>query len=353
MLNPNLTTIRLDFCGRMDCAVLKAWSTNLPNLRHVELLGPFLVRPHGWQTFFESHPDLETFQITQSPRFDVDCVQSLVENCTKLTKLRLKEIGLMSDDFLPHIATLGGQLTHLDLSRPGVPDALSEDAVITLMEAVCGRLTHLDLSGNIDLGDGFLFHGLKPHARRLSTLNLIDVLELTDAGVFEFFDTWADAVSPPNPPLVSVNISRCHELSGKALEALLVHSGRGLEVLDINGWKAVPQDVLMQIGKSSPHLKRLDIGWCREVDDFIIKEVVENCPQIEEIKVYGCQRLTERCPRKVRSNVVYRCALADVMVAKCASPGRGDSHDSLKEWLEYILISRAAKEAAASCLDLS
>lgn len=298
-LNPNLTTLRLDYCGRMDNLVIDTWSTGLPNLTRLELLGPFLVHAGHWRSFFASHPSLEGFLITQSPRFDLDCVQALAENCKNISELRLKEIGQLSDEFLPHIAKLGDQLKYLDLSCPGKPDALSEEAVIQLMEAVGENLTHLDLSGNVGLTDGFLFQGLKPHTRHLNSLILSNVPELSDAGVAEFFNTWTAAANPCNPPLVTLDLSRNDALAGAALTAVLEHSGKTLETLSINGWKAVPQKVLETIGVSTPSLKKLDIGWCREVDDWIVKAVVEKCGHIEEIKVFGCQRLTERCPRKV------------------------------------------------------
>lgn len=300
-LNPNLVNLRLDYCGRISNEVLNAWSVSLPNLKRLELLGPFLVHSSAWQTFFESHSGLESFLITQSPRFDEECMQSLVQNCTGLRELRLKEIGKMCDEFLVHIGTLGQQLTYLDLSSPGLPDALSTEALVDLMAAAGTNLIHLDLSGNVQLSDGFLYQGLKPHARQLHTLILSGVHDVTDAGVAEFFDTWEAAAqpSPPNPPLVQIDFSRCPHLSGLALAALLKHSGPALEDLNVNGWKATPQDILASIAEKAPRLKRLDIGWCREADDWVLKGIMTRCERIEEVKVWGCQRITEMCPRKV------------------------------------------------------
>ena len=114
----------------MDDTVATAWATSLPNLRRVELLGPFLVRAPAWQTFFRAHPNLEGFLITQSPRFDVECMQVLIESCPQLKELRLKEVGKLCDEFLECLKSLGGQLTYLDLSYPGTADALSERALI-------------------------------------------------------------------------------------------------------------------------------------------------------------------------------------------------------------------------------
>ncbi|OCH84255.1 RNI-like protein [Obba rivulosa] len=306
-LNPNLTHLRLDYCGRMDDEVIEAWSTSLPNLKRVELLGPFLVRAPAWQTFFKSHPALEGFLIVQSPRFDLECMRVLAESCTGLRELRLEEIGQMSDSFLEHVESLAGHLTHLALSRPGIPEALSDQALIDLMAAVGPSLTHLDLSGNINVTDAFLFRGLKLHTQRLSSLALKNTPELTDAGVAEFFDTWADAAQNAGytsvPRLTSIDLSRNHLLSSDALTALLRHSGTSLTNININGWKAVSQESLKSIADFAPDLRKLDMSWCREADDWVVQALIEKCERIEEVKAWGCQRLTERCPRKRNVNI--------------------------------------------------
>lgn len=289
----------------MDDTVAEAWCTSLPNLKRLELLGPFLIRVSAWQAFFRAHPLLEGFLITQSPRFDLECMSTLVESCKNLKELRLKEIGKMDTEFVTHLKKLSENLTYLDLSRPGIPEALSEASLIELMGAVGRTLKHLDLSGNVLITDAFLFQGLKPHARRLNSLILSDVAELTDAGVAEFFQTWTSAAEQvqetPNPPLSVIDMSRNHELASLALTALLEHSGPTLDNLNINGWKAVSQDALMDIAKHTQELQTLDMGWCREVDNWVIKSIMENCSKIKDLKVWGCQRLTDKCPRKVRS----------------------------------------------------
>ncbi|THH34122.1 hypothetical protein EUX98_g168 [Antrodiella citrinella] len=297
LLNPNLTTLRLDYCGRMDCHVMEAWATALPNLKRLELLGPFLVRVPAWLTFFKSHPQMDAFLITQSPRFDIECMKALTDNCKNLTELRLKEIGKMSDEFLECVAQFK-HLTSLELSYPGTPDALSEEALIDLMSSVCGGLSYLDLSNNISITDAFLYQGIKPFAtERLSTLILANMPDLTDAGVAEFFDT-CEAESNNTPQLSHLNMSRNHDLSGLALEALLKHSGATLTHLNINGWKGVPQDALKRISRTCPDLTFLDMSWCREADDWIVKDLMERCERMQELKVWGCQRITKEIPRR-------------------------------------------------------
>ncbi|KAI0628900.1 RNI-like protein [Trametes polyzona] len=295
-LNPNLRNLRLDFCGHMDDTVASAWAAALPNLKRVELLGPFLVRAPAWQTFFRAHPDLEGFLITQSPRFDIDCMRVLVESCPNLRELRLKEVGKLSDEFLGEIKRLTS-LTSLDLSYPGVPDALSENALIDLLSHVGASLTHLDLSGHSGVTDGVLFRGVKPYALSLNTLVLANCLELTDAGVAEFFETWQ------GKPLSKADLSRNPDLADASLGAMLAHSGEELFELDLNGWKDLTEDALKGIPKKAVKLEKLDVGFCRAVDNFFVKHVLQRCPDIKEIKVWGCQRVTEHCPRKRGVNI--------------------------------------------------
>ncbi|OBZ75286.1 DNA repair protein rhp7 [Grifola frondosa] len=302
-LNPNLTRLRLDLCGRMDNSVAAAWSTSLPNLKHIELLGPFLVRTEAWQEFFKAHPALEGFLITQSPRFDLECMRALVENCSGLKELRLKAIGKMDDEFLVLIKQLAGKLTYLDLSDPGNPEALSENVLIDMMSAIGGCLAHLDLSGNLNISDGFLFQGIKPYVQRLSSLVLVNTPDLTDAGVAEFFNTWVQACEKPNPGLISLDLSRNDALSSDALLALLHHSGKSLVRLNINGWKSASEVSLKAIAEHGRVLRQLDIGFCREVDDWVVKDIVEKCGALEELKVWACQRITERCPRRRNLNI--------------------------------------------------
>jgi DNA repair protein RAD7 len=283
----------------MDNSVISAWSTGLPSLIRLELLGPFLVHASSWITFFEHHQDLKGFLITQSPRFDLACMEALVTNCKSLEELRLKEIGQIDDDFLPHIAKLGGQLTYLDLSYPGNPEALSNEALIGLMSSVCGGLAHLDLSKNWNVTNELLSEGVKLHAQKLTSLALSNIPELTDAGIAEFFSSWAGTTNTPNPPLTALDLSRNPLLAGSALAAVLEHSGSSLEHLNVNGWKDVPEEELNQIADKAPYLKRLDLGWCRETNDWVVKALLEKCELLEEVKVWGCQRVTHGCPRKV------------------------------------------------------
>ncbi|KAI5119535.1 hypothetical protein M0805_002557 [Coniferiporia weirii] len=288
-LNPFLESLRVDFCGRIDNEAVKYWGKHFSKIRRIELLGPFLVRPEGWQSLFVDCPQLTGFLITQSPRFDIDCMSCLAQHCPGLTELRLSQIGLMNDDFLGHIERLEN-LTSLDLSEP--TKSLSTEAVVALLKAVGPKLTHLNLSKNNLLTDEVLTEGFTPNLRVLTSLVLNEVPEITDGAMGAFF------ANTTNIPMHHISLRRNHFLSDEALNGLLEHSGAALTELDINSWKTVSNEALLKIGENAKALRKLDVGFCRQVDAFVIKEIIDGCEDIKDISVFACNKLAEGCPKK-------------------------------------------------------
>lgn len=291
-LNPNLQNLRLDFCGRIIDDVLLHWSTHLTALTRVELLGPFLIRIPGWLTFIERRgPQLKGFLITQSPRFNNECMESLVRYAPGLTELRLSEVGRLEDDWLPHIGRFSN-LTSLDLSYPST--SLHDEPLTNLLETIGTNLRHLNLSGHEELTDATLLDGILAYTKSLVSLSLANLPLITDQGISELFNSWKE-----NPPLEHLNLSRIHLAQTNALLSVLAHSGKGLKELVLNGWKDTSNEALLKLGEQLPQLEKIDLGWCRGVDNFVMKGLLDSCENLQEIKCYGCNRVTIDCPHKV------------------------------------------------------
>ena len=210
----------------------------------------------------------------------------------------------MEDAFLDHLKLLRDTLTFLDLSEPGA--SLSEEALIDFMSVVGPSLTHLDLSKHDLITETFLMEGLQQYTRVLTSLSLNHVQGLTNEGVADFFAAWASSTQDadvsndvPNPPLISLDLSRNPNLSSGALCEILLHSGSSLQHLNINGWKSVSEASLKEIPQRAKDLRTLDVGFCREVDDFLLKEVMDGCQRLKELKCFGCNRVSGNFPRKV------------------------------------------------------
>lgn len=236
---------------------------------------------------------------------------ALHEHCAGLTELRLKEVGKLDDEFVDVLKEMTS-LTYLDLSDPTI--SLSEEAATELMRCIGEGLTHLDLSGHSALTDTFLIDGIQTHVQALTELSLRNVQELTDDGVADFFNRWTEGdVDITNPPFTILDLSRNYNLSSNALTALLTHSGQTLTNLNINGWKTVSEASLREIPVKARNLQLLDVGWCREMDNFVMKSIMEECSKLTEVKVWGCNRLDEHCPRKVGPVHFYPTLLSWLM----------------------------------------
>ena len=305
-LNPNLTTLRLDYCGRINDTVISSWNSSLPNLTNIELLGPFLVRAPAWQSFFKAHPSLNSFRITQNPRFDVDCLHALAANSPKLTELGLREIGKMCDDFLEALELSDLPLTFLDLAYPGNSELVGEVAIMRMVEKLGPALKHLDLSGVKSVSDYVFSHSLKHYAPNLDSLVMADLEELTDEEIGRFFSEWEE-----NPGLTSVDLSRNHELSSLALDGILRHSGPQLKSLNINGWKATPNESLNAIAELATGLSKLDVGWCREVDNFVLAKIQDECGGLKDVSCWGCNKVTYAARRRVSATPIIASTCAN------------------------------------------
>ncbi|ELU39535.1 DNA dependent ATPase [Rhizoctonia solani AG-1 IA] len=299
-LNPNLEQVRLDYCRGVDCTVLPTFATGLANLTHLDLYGAFLARAPAFIEFFTAIGSrLECFRLAHSPRLDLDCCQALVHNCAdSLTDLRLSNVGKLNDSWLPllHRCT---SLKRLELSYPGGDASLTSEPVVELLGAIGRGLEHLDLSGHPLLEDEVLINGVISHAPNLTSLAISSAPLLTDAGVAQFFAEYnqkagLEYLEMKNNPL----------LSSDSLRAFLDRSTSiAIRQLVINGWRETEEEASKLIPSSCPELRKLDIGFVRSVDDYLIKEVLEGCSKIEEISCFGCNRVTGACPKKAGVNI--------------------------------------------------
>ena len=326
-LNPQLERLHLHCCGQIDSSVFLYWAqpTTFRSLTRLELFAPYLVRIEAWQAFLTSKgPQLTGFLITNSPRFDEACMLTLVERCTKLEELKLSEIGKLTDSWLKHLYQLT-LLRSLTLSRSA--ESLTDQPVVELLGKIGARLEHLDLSGNDELTDVLLQDGIGKICTSLQRLALSGLTQLTDEGMALFFNQWKqdegesykakntedsmDVDLPvTNRPLASIDLSQNPVLGTNALLALLQHSGPELLKLSINGWKSTEENALNAFTMYAPKLEELDIGWCREVDNFVVGRLLgmshrdedrrsAGCLNLKVLKVHGCNRVTSACPTRV------------------------------------------------------
>ena len=276
---PTLRYLILRFCGSMTDEVLSYYSTQLTELKGVELGGPFLVTKSCYMRFFEARgPQLEDLTITDTFRVDAEVISSLVDNCPNLKELRLKQIVKL-DNQAVRLLTALTSLKVLEISDPG--EDVQDGAVIDVLNSIGSGLRELDLSGCMLLTDQTLL-AIRQCCPRLNAFSLTEAEDVTDEGVAQMFRNW-----DINPGLQYVNLGRLRKLTYFGIEAILEHSGRTLEVLDINSCPLQSNSwgFWWQGGTKFERLRSLDIGFVRSVNDAVVEKLCEVCPNLGELKV--------------------------------------------------------------------
>lgn len=349
---PRLEEINLQLCGQLDNDAIDAWSTRLPNLKRVELFGPYLVRKEAWHRFFErvGH-SLTSFKIRESPRFDLSCCQKMVEHCPNLTEIGLAQIGPLDGECLKTLHDYKDQLTYLDVSDPGVsapgvpPKSLEDGDVIELLKNVGSNLKTLNLSRNEDLTERTIIEGIIPYCHSLTELHLAlfdsyfeesegqgdsgggdvwaEVGNLAgggdddDSGSFQAGtgneqepqrrdggDTEGRAQEPPGKlsflrlfkqtkpgSLHTLSLERCLRVDDDVIRALVAHSGRTLVNLNLNSCRLITAEGFQMIAEHCKELRHLDVSFCRAVDDSVLINLISKLDSLKQIDVFACFRI--------------------------------------------------------------
>ncbi|KAF9196910.1 hypothetical protein BGZ50_004497 [Haplosporangium sp. Z 11] len=296
---PNLRSLKLKLCGRINDDVMNYYADQLSNLTSLSLVGPILITDAMYIRLFEAVGDrFERFELKSSSRFSIKALEALCEKCPNLTHLRLSDCNLMDDDWLAPIATLK-HLTSLRLRNPE-RDRLTTESIVKLIQAVGTNLEELELKGCTNLEDAVLLDAIRPTCARLQKLNIMDCEEFTTEGVAALFKDWS-----LNRGLTYLNLENCVMLKDEALTAVTEHSGVTLNTLSIKGMDEITKDALLTLAVCE-NLTYLDASWCRAMDDEVLEQLVKAAPKLKKVMVWGDHRLTECCPTKQGLTIVGR-----------------------------------------------
>ncbi|KAI8369300.1 uncharacterized protein BYT42DRAFT_583832 [Radiomyces spectabilis] len=292
---PRLQKLKLIYCGKITDAVIDAYADRLKDLRSLELSGSYLVTSAAWESFFEKTGDrLESFSISHSMRFTHASLQALTKHARKLKHLRLMRLVKMEDTWLDDLHVLK-HLETLELSWPSSERNFSSAAITKLVQAVGNGLTELALRGCTEVDDKVL-EAIREHCPNLHTLKLAQCESITSAGVQTLFTEWK--TQWPGQGLKYLDLSRCVLLEDDALLAIVRHSYKSLEHLDIHSLENITASALEALsGKEGlKNLQYLDCGFVRSMDDFVLKSLMDGCPLLTQVKVWGCHQVTDSVP---------------------------------------------------------
>ena len=273
---------------------------NVP-IKHLQLGAANLVSDSKWREFFFAQgSNLQTLKLEWLDySMDEETLSRLVASCPNLKRLKLSRCFILGDASLEAFRDLKN-IEHLSLhfKLPTSPASL-----ISLIEAVGTNLRTLSLK-DFESSDDLVLSTIHSVCKNLYKFRFNKNDCCTDAAFASLFNDWA------NPPLAFVDLSDTRDvdctnpdgpsepigLASEGFKALMHHSGKRLETLDIASCRHIPYESFADIFdgvKQYPALKTINISMLTRVDTTIIAGIFKSCPTIKKVTAFGCFNIND------------------------------------------------------------
>lgn len=286
---PNLEDLTLGMCGRLRKEDLLYLGEKLTSLKSLYIDGAFLISGDTWNVFFDLvGGGLKQLTIKNSHRISSENIVYMSEKCSGLEKLVLSRLEGCTDSMgYEMIALTLGNLREIEISHPQDESLVSDDLISGLVSTCGPQLVSINFDGCSGLTDKAM--GALRTCTALNYLSLSHVDQLTDNGVASLFYQW------DNPGLSEINMRKCIALGDDSFRVIVENSGPTLKSLCINSWAEIGLETVETVCKKLPGLQEIDLGFCKGINNQCIELLVENCPLLEKIEVYGDPGVTEEC----------------------------------------------------------
>ncbi|KAJ1990705.1 UV-damaged DNA-binding protein rad7 [Coemansia spiralis] len=238
---PNVTSLDLEYCGRMSSQNLLDMARNLTQLKYVRLDGAFVVSDKAWAMFFRTMGErLQSFKIKYTG-FGPGAMRALVTHCTALHELQVSECIDFDDSCL---AMLAAPIT----DHEEVQQELERAIKLLSVRSKKGKMA----AGGYDDADGYML--AEDAARSVASCDI---------------PSWQ-----PLSKLERLNLSRPYKpMSNQTAMRVVETLGSQLCVLDFAGFKDIEDDFLLQaLDKNCGRLQELHLSECNSISSDAFAE---------------------------------------------------------------------------------
>ncbi|KAF2873171.1 hypothetical protein BDV95DRAFT_490576 [Massariosphaeria phaeospora] len=330
---PNLKKLALRNCCQFKDVNIEYMIEKAKSIEAIQLLGANLVSNDKWIDLFVARgKDLKALKLEWlDAAFDDQAVEALTTFCPNLERLKLERCKLLGVDSVDAIARLEN-LKHLTL-RFNVE--IPRERIINLVRTIGCNLRTLCLENFLDNASDptdELLDLIHTCCRHLQKLRFTENNECSDEGYVNLFKGWA------NPPLRYIDLNTTRDidngnpdgpedfpigLASEGFKALMAHSGRQLEYLDIASCRHISLDAFADTfdgKKQYPNLQEINLSFCPVVDTVIVAGIFRSCPKIKKVVTFGCFQVK------------------DVVVPKgIVLIGAPRAHDALEQFGEVVM----------------
>ncbi|KYK57255.1 DNA repair protein Rad7, protein [Drechmeria coniospora] len=278
------------------------------SLESFYLHGANLLSEEKWHQFLaHKGQGLQDLQVYYTDKhFGDESIRTMAKTCPNLRRLKVSNNQKLGNKGVKAIGELSS-LEHLGLQ---LQNQISSPALTSVLSRIGSQLKTLSLK-IVPVIDDTVLQAIHQNCRSLVKLRITESEKMTDSGFVDLFTKWE------NPPLRFLDLEKCRHvdstrprdndesvgLCGEGFKALMAHSGSKLESLNVHACRHIPRQAFEEVFGDEAHypeLKKLEISFCEEVTDLILRAIFRACPKIKEVNVFGCMKVKDvRVPRGV------------------------------------------------------
>ncbi|KAK1930832.1 Dynein regulatory complex subunit 6 [Phytophthora citrophthora] len=261
-----------------------------------------------------------------------------------LVKLNLKGLRKVSDQGIMEIAKGCPLLTNISLSGRNITAQ-----TFKLLGKMCRKLQILDISERQDLETPVCFVHLV--SSTASGFHLPHPLRRVDLSASNICDTGVSIIATACRQLESINLSKCTQITDFAAEALASHCFQ-LKVLLLANTRGITDRTLTALAFTKIPLELLDISGNTRVTDEGLQVLCTSCQQIQELRLKGCARLSQKMVKHCNDNLLpFTKPFTVASSIKTIATGGGNSTMVLsplpKVHIDLLRLMQMQYEAAA------
>ncbi|XP_064145976.1 F-box and leucine-rich repeat protein 13 isoform X2 [Loxodonta africana] len=297
----NLQNLSLAYCRKFTDKGLQYLNLGkgCHKLTYLDLSGCTQISVQGFRNIANSCSGIMHLTINDMPTLTDKCVKALVEKCSRITSVVFIGAPHISDCAFKALSTCNLRkirfegnkritdscFKFIDKHYPNIRHiymvdckGLTDGSLKSL--SVLKQLTVLNLANCVGIGDVGLKQLLDgPVSTKIRELNLNNCIHLGDASIVR--------LSERCPNLNYLNLRNCEHLTDLGIEHIV--NIFSLVSVDLSG-TVISNEAFC---KGSLILEHLDVSYCPQLSDEIIKALAIYCISLTSLSIAGCPKITD------------------------------------------------------------
>mmetsp|Transcript_6340 Transcript_6340/g.8593 ORF Transcript_6340/g.8593 Transcript_6340/m.8593 type:complete len:577 (-) Transcript_6340:3-1733(-) len=281
----SLSTLSLGMCGRVFSANAAKVIQNVgQGLKVLVLSGSYRLFDKDINQLLKFCPNLETLELDSNPCLGDLGMEAITSSLPKLKSLSLKFCQQLTETHYKMLT----KLTTLESLSLDYSPQLTENVMVDIVETMGPNIHCLSLSDCEQLGDNTVY-AISKCCHNLSHLDLGGLYNVTYPAFESLFDAGRSPLS-----LSYASFNGAYTVNNDLIDLLAQSCSNNLQTLKVDSIVDLSDAVALSLSKHcSKSLQYLDMSFCRGITDKGLGYLVDSCPLLKEITIWGCTQITD------------------------------------------------------------